>query len=236
MTKCNIFNILEDYFLYVGRSDIKASSSTANAIIEVHNTIEKNITTNIVTKINLNDSDEINKKINENIASLCSLNDKIKNIKQSISYFLSEITDNMQQHANTDFGYIYTKYNYIDNQIEIVLADGGMSIYGSYINANKFIDNIKNSDILAVGIAKEGYSTKDRPEAENRGYGLSSNIKMITQGLKGDFAIMSGNALYVSSIDKLIELPKQVDWKGTLVLAIIPTDIPSAFNFYNYIN
>jgi low affinity Fe/Cu permease len=235
MTKSNIFNILEDYFLYVGRSDIKTTSSTVNAIIEIHNSIEKSITVNLVSKINLNDSNEINRKIDENIASLCSLNDNIKKIKQSISYFLSEITDNMQQHADTDFGYIYTKHNDIDNQIEIILADGGMSIYGSYIKANKFIENIENSDILAVGIAKDGYSTKDRPEAENRGYGLSSNIKMINKGLNGDFAIMSGNALYISSIDKLIELPEQLDWKGTLVLAIIPTDIPSTFSFYDYI-
>lgn len=41
MTKGNIFNILEDYFLYVGRSDIKTTSSTVNAIIEIHNAIEK---------------------------------------------------------------------------------------------------------------------------------------------------------------------------------------------------
>lgn len=115
------------------------------------------------------------------------------------------------------------------------MADGGISIYGSYINANKFIDDINNSDVLAIKIAKEGYSTKDRPEAENRGYGLSSNIKMITQGLKGNLAIMSGNALYVSSVNKLVELPQQLDWKGTLVLATIPVDMPPFFNFYDYI-
>lgn len=235
MSKNSIINILEDYFQNLERTDFSSTSSTTNAIIEIHKAIENNETSNIVSDIDLYNVADIDKKVDECKARLCSLNKTLSIMMQPISYFLSEITDNMQQHSNTDKGYIFAAYNPVSNQVELVLADGGISIYGSYINANKFIDDINNSDVLAVEKAKEGYSTKDRPEAENRGYGLSSNIKMITHGLKGDLAIMSGNALYISSINKLVELPKQLDWKGTLILATIPADMPPTFNFYDYI-
>lgn len=235
MSKESIINILEDYFLYAGKSDVKPSSLTANAIIEIQNAIESNKSTSLASDINLKDADEINRVLNEKKGRLFSLNEKIRELIQPISYFMSEMIDNMQQHSNVDKGYIFADYNKEYGRIELVLADGGISIYGSYINANKYTDKILNSDSFAVEIAKEGYSTKDRPEAENRGYGLSSNIKMITQGLKGDLAIMSGNALYVSSIDKMIDLPTQFDWKGTLILAIIPLDLQHSFNFYDFI-
>ena len=235
MTKGNIINIIENYFLYVGQPNIKASSPTTNAIVEIYNAINQGKPTNIVTVIDLKKSDEINKRIEQTKKLLSDQNNKFANILQPFSYFISEITDNMQQHSNTDLGYIFANYNQSNKNIEIVLADGGISIYGSYVNAQKFIENIKNSDIIAVEFAKNGYSTKDRPEAENRGFGLSTNIKMITNGLNGDLAIMSGNALFVASIDKLIELPEQSDWKGTLILASFPLDIPSSFDFYNYI-
>lgn len=235
MSKESIINILEDYFLYTGRPDVKSRSMTANAIIEIKNAIENNELTKLVADINLKDADEINRILDEKKNSLYSLNKNTRNLIQPISYFMSEMIDNMQQHSNADKGYIFANFNREFDRVELVLADGGISIYGSYINANKYTDKVLNSDTYAVEIAKEGYSTKDRPEAENRGYGLSSNIKMITQGLKGDLAIMSGNALYVSSIDKMIDLPKQLDWKGTLILVIIPLDLPHTFNFYDYI-
>lgn len=58
---------------------------------------------------------------------------------------------------------------------------------------------------------------------------------MITRGLKGEMSIMSGNAIYIGSMDKLIEFPDNVEWKGTLIYAEIPLNPPATFNLYNYI-
>ena len=159
-------------------------------------------------------------------------------LSQSISYLLDELTCNMQQHSQGDKGYLYGHYNKGEELIELVLADHGISIYGSYVQAQKYLDLIGNSDAEALSLAKDGYSTKDRPEAENRGYGISSNTKMVTKGLGGEFAIYSGNALFVQtpSDSKLLELPEQLDMKGTMIVVRIPTEVPSNYNFYEYIS
>ena len=87
-------------------------------------------------------------------------------------------------------------------------------------------------------LAQEGYSTKDRPNAENRGYGISTSLKMVVKGLKGHFAILSGNALLINSALKakeIFELPDKIEWNGTMIVIRIPIPNPNNFNFYDYI-
>jgi hypothetical protein len=96
---------------------------------------------------------------------------------------------------------------------------------------------IGNSDAAAIGLAQNGYSTKNLPNAENRGYGISSNIQMVVKGLHGELAIMSGNALlaYVNGTVKLLSLPKEVDFQGTMIVVRIPSVIAENFNLYDFI-
>lgn len=179
-------------------------------------------------------TNQVLKQVEQHLDNECPIYSKLS---QSISYLLDELTCNMQQHSHTNEGLIYA--NFSNDHIEIVLADHGISIYGSYVQAQKYLDLIGNSDAEAVGLAKDGYSTKDLPNAENRGYGISSNIKMITCGLKGEFAIYSGNALFVQTPieSKLLELPEGLDMQGTMVVVRIPTNnIPDNYNFYEYIS
>lgn len=178
--------------------------------------------------------DEIVHRIEKYLADNCP---SFKPLKQSISYLLDELICNMQQHAKAEFGLAYVSYNTDTKTIDIALADNGITIYGSYVNTNKYLNIIGESDAQALGLAQEGYSTKDLPDAENRGYGLSSNIKMVTEGLHGEFAIISGNAmsLFTSKKKKLLSLPDQIEWNGTAVIARIPIEIPQTYNFYNYI-
>ena len=161
-----------------------------------------------------------------------------KPLKQSISYLLDELTCNMQQHSQASFGLAYLAYNKSTNTIDIALADAGITIYGSYVKAEKYLNLIGESDAEALCLAQEGYSTKDLPEAENRGYGLSSNINMVTNGLKGEFAIVSGCAMsiFTANDSKLFALPEETEWNGTLVVTRIPIDMPQSYNFYNYIS
>lgn len=159
-------------------------------------------------------------------------------LSQSLSYLLDELTCNMQQHSQASNGMLHAHYDANNHVIELILADYGISIYGSYVQAQKYLDLIGNSDAEALGLAKDGYSTKNLPNAENRGYGISSNTKMITNGLKGEFAIYSGNALFYQTPNdiKLLELPEQLDVKGTVIVARIPTAVPDNYNFYDYIS
>ena len=77
---------------------------------------------------------------------------------------------------------------------------------------------------------------KNLPETENRGYGISSNIKMVVDGLHGEFAVMSGNALLIQSPahNEVLSLPSDVDIKGTMIVISFPAKIPEGFNLYNY--
>jgi len=49
------------------------------------------------------------------------------------------------------------------------------------------IEEIGDNEAEALKFANEGYSTKNLPEAENRGFGISSTKSMIVEGLGGAF-------------------------------------------------
>lgn len=162
----------------------------------------------------------------------------IERLNSPITYLLDELICNIQQHAHTDKGYTYIGYNSLTNSIELVIADAGITIYGSYVSAQKYLELIGNSDAAALNLAQNGYSTKNLPEAENRGYGISSNIKMVTEGLGGELAVLSGNALlvYLAGQKNILVLPKKVDFTGTMIIVRFPATIPNEFNLYNYTN
>lgn len=157
-------------------------------------------------------------------------------LKSALSYFISELVCNVEQHAGVDVGYGLSMYDGDKDCLIIGIADGGVSIYGSYIKSQKYLNEVGDSDAQALYLAQNGYSTKNRPGAENRGYGISSNSKMIVDGLGGTFAILSGNALFYHTPEgkRIYDLPDDVVWPGTLVLAEIPVE-EKEFNIYNYI-
>ena len=59
---------------------------------------------------------------------------------------------------------------------------------------------------------------------------------MVVDGLHGEFAVLSGNALLVQSATqkKILDLPEEIDYKGTMIVIKIPATIPEGFNLYNY--
>ncbi len=220
------------------KQPLSTKNALLSALFEMYNACQQTeslrLNRSISFKLAEQSVDETVHYIEKNLADNCP---SIKHLAQSISYLLDELICNMQQHAKAEFGLAYVSYNTDTKTIDIALADNGITIYGSYVNTNKYLNIIGESDARALGLAQEGYSTKDLPDAENRGYGLSSNIKMVTEGLGGEFAIISGNAmsLFTSEKKKLLSLPNQIEWNGTAVIARIPIEIPQTYNFYNYI-
>lgn len=165
-----------------------------------------------------------------------SFPEMLKSINMPLTYLLDELICNIQQHAQTDKGYAYVMYNQEAKAIEIVIADFGITIYGSYIAAQKHLDKLGDSDAEALNLAQNGYSVKNLPNTENRGYGISSNIKMVVKGLHGEFATLSGNALLlqIPNSRKILALPPEIDFKGTMVMVRVPMPIPTNFNMYDY--
>lgn len=182
-------------------------------------------------------------RINEQMdADMKKLEDSIQNscccpfLKQAMSYFISELICNVEQHAGVEQGYGMVHYSSNNNRLLVGIADGGISIYGSYVRAQKYLTEVGDSDAQALYLAQNGYSTKNLPNAENRGYGISSNSRMIVEGLGGSFAILSGNALFYHSAQgkRIFALPEDFVWPGTLVLADIPIE-ERKFSLYDYI-
>lgn len=160
----------------------------------------------------------------------------IKALNSPLTYLLDELICNIQQHAQVDKGYAYISYDKSTDSVDIVIADLGITIYGSYVAAQKHLDKLGNSDAEALNLAQNGYSVKNLPNAENRGYGISSNINMVVNGLHGEFATLSGNALMLHTANKrqILALPPEIDFKGTMIMVTIPANVPTDFNLYNY--
>lgn len=160
-----------------------------------------------------------------------------KSIKTPLSYFLGELICNINEHSDSRVGYISSQYLHRERCIDICIADSGITIYGSYVKAQKYLDEIVDDEAIALKKANEGFSTKDLPETENRGYGISSSKNMLVDGLKGSFFMLSGSAFhrhdYNGSV--FIKLPPTIHWDGTIILMRIPVYASDDFNYEKYV-
>jgi hypothetical protein len=175
-------------------------------------------------------------QLKEHLLPYCP--DVLKALTIPLTYLLDELICNIQQHAQTNKGYAYLMYNKEANTIEILIADFGITIYGSYVAAQKHLDKLGDSDADALNLAQNGYSVKNLPDTENRGYGISSNMKMVVEGLHGEFAALSGNALLLQMANRreILALPSEIDFKGTMIMVRIPAQVPDGFNLYDYMS
>lgn len=160
-----------------------------------------------------------------------------KRIISPFSYLLGEIVDNMNEHSKGKYGYIFSQYLKKEKCIDLVLADDGITIFNSYVNSGKYMDEINGDEAIALKLATEGWSTKNRPDAENRGYGISSSKEMLVEGLSGSFFMLSGGAFHRHDANEnvSVKLPDTINWNGTIVLMRIPVQVPKKFDYYNYV-
>lgn len=158
-------------------------------------------------------------------------------INNPLSYMLGELIGNIEQHSKSPYGYIYSQVLQRERCIDICIADSGITIYGSYIDSNKYIDKIGTDEAKALKMANEGYSTKDLPETENRGFGISTSKRMLVEGLGGSFFMFSGNAFHRHDKNGsvYVNLPAFARWEGTIILMRIPIDVPRDFNYLKYV-
>lgn len=157
-------------------------------------------------------------------------------ITTPLSYMLGELIDNMNEHSKGKYGYIFSQYLKREDCIDLVLADDGITIFGSYVASKKYLNEIGDDEVKALAFANEGRSTKNRPDAENRGYGISSSKKMLVDGLYGSFFMLSGGAFHRHDTNGsvYVRLPQSIYWDGTIILMRIPVQIPSDFDYNKY--
>lgn len=180
------------------------------------------------------DSDDEKDAILSTVESIIMRQLKLdSNISTGLKYMLGESIDNIIQHAHSERGYIFAQSYPNKKFIDICIADSGITLLGSY---QTLTDNEIESDLEAIQAANRGISTKNLPNAENRGYGIITSKKMLIDGLGGSFIMMSGNALhlYNSEHQKFIETPSDIRWNGTIIALRMPY-INKDFRYINYI-
>ena len=155
-----------------------------------------------------------------------------------ISLLLSELIDNITEHSRSEEGFIFCQSHPREKILYVFISDTGRSIYSSYVSDSRYIDSVTELESSGLLMALSGKSTKDRPENENRGYGISKSRKLVVEGLGGEFFILSGSAFarHDANGEIVADLAGDFRWNGTAVLLKIPTVIPQNFNIYNYIS
>jgi hypothetical protein len=150
----------------------------------------------------------------------------------AVSYWLDELTQNVVDHSDTDYGLIFAQFFPKKHYLDLCIIDTGNGIFQSYLNSNKFKpkDNTE-----AINYAVYGKSTKNI--AESRGFGISTSRKMLVKGLKGLFLLYSGNDFFIQDIDteNVITIGEKSTQKGCFVALRVPIIDNEQFVFYNYV-
>ena len=157
--------------------------------------------------------------------------------EKSLSYLISELLDNINEHSQSPNGFVFSQYLEKEGMISLCIADTGITIAGSFEKAGLYQKEIDGKETEALKLANEGYSTKNRPEAENRGYGISTSKAMLVTGMKGAFFMLSGGAFhrYEDGANDYIGLKDIFRWNGTVILMRIPVVLPDGFNYIDYL-
>lgn len=156
-----------------------------------------------------------------------------KDLAEAIRFMISEITDNITEHADTANGFIVAQAYPNKQFMDVCIGDAGISLLGSYKEAGSLdVD----TDIKAMEKVILGISTKNYSEFDSRGFGIISTRKLLMKGLNGQFVMMSGNAIYYENSDTYgyLQIPDNLRLGGTLVALRIPYKV-KGFNFFDYI-
>jgi anti-sigma regulatory factor (Ser/Thr protein kinase) len=155
------------------------------------------------------------------------------NVANGLKYMIDETLDNITEHSESDRGYIFAQAYPTKGFLDVCIADRGVSLLGSY---EKLPDNEILSDMEAIKAANRGLSSKNLPDAENRGFGIRTSKQMLIHGLGGQYLLISGCSLYLKScnLDTFYSMPHGLRWNGTIVALRIPYHSAS-FNYINYI-
>lgn len=155
------------------------------------------------------------------------------NVSTGIKYIIGETIDNITEHSETDRGFVFAQSYPSKGYLDLCIADRGISLLGSYQKAR---DYEILSDLEAMKAANRGISSKNLPEAENRGYGIITSKRMLVEGLGGQYLMISGSSFYFNGngFDNFYTLPPGLRWQGTIIALRIPYQV-SSFNYINYI-
>ena len=154
--------------------------------------------------------------------------------ENAFTYVVGELADNWNQHSQSRNSYILARGLPDLRCSELSIIDDGITIGGSFRKAGMEVEN----DMLAVKRAVGGLSSKSR---EERGYGLYSTLRILTEGLHGTVLVVSGGGALEriwTSPGKILQKTYHLGgsicgFEGTLVSARMPMPAPK-LDIYDY--
>ena len=151
------------------------------------------------------------------------------NYKTAVMYLVDEAVNNIIDHSAEERGYIFAQYYPSKQFMDICVVDNGVGIYQTY--KDNGIDTV-TSHKVALEYAGTGKSTKNRPAAEGRGYGITSSKAMVADGLDGKYLLISGNAFLFKALgnEMITQIPVGFTWGGTVLGLRIPYSGNVKFN------
>jgi hypothetical protein len=153
------------------------------------------------------------------------------NFRDGVSYLITEIVNNISDHSAAHRGFIFAQYYPYSRNLDICIADNGLGILGSYRKhgINNFVTHGQ-----ALDGAVKGISSKN--EAGGRGFGIYTSLKMLVQGMGGNFLLISGNAnlIRTPALNDINNVPDSMRWGGTIVALRIPFT-RKTFNHIEYL-
>ena len=138
--------------------------------------------------------------------------------KYLLRMWITELLTNANDHAKSDFGFwVCGRYNPIDHNIRICVADSGIGIKQSLVDADKLPRNIDDGKAIEKAL-EEGMTSR---MGRTGGLGLK-HISSYVKSHGGSLTIMSGAArVYLARKTKRIK--KHERYQGTIVNVMFNT-------------
>ncbi len=151
--------------------------------------------------------------------------------EQALKYVVSELVDNIYQHSYFTKAMVMAQRYDSRGFTDLGLFDDGITIAGSF--AKHGMTYSERQSFRAISDAIAGLSSKGGIE---RGYGLSSSVRIFLEGLEGQVLIVSGDgAVYMSKEEKYAyNLTEPYKLKGTLISLRVQNQTKQ-IDIYNYV-
>lgn len=133
---------------------------------------------------------EDERKLDPVLAQIYRLNDEGRQYGgiTAFKYLVGELVTNIYEHSDFKNAFVMTQKYPTKGFVDISFFDDGITIPGSLTRAGMIFEN----DVEFIAEAVNGLSSKKLKE---RGYGLTTNVRIYTEGLGARILIVSGKGV-----------------------------------------
>ncbi|MHA2432835.1 MAG: hypothetical protein ACXADO_06380 [Candidatus Thorarchaeota archaeon] len=149
--------------------------------------------------------------------------------ENAFKFLIGELVDNIYEHSEFSSSWVIAQAYKNAGYMDICFFDDGVTINGCFKKHG--IECAEDYEAIIKAIS--GVSTK----GQERGYGLSSNMKIFTEGVHGQILIVSGSGGYQNSLKEPHQsypFGKPYELSGTMISVRIPYPAP-VVNIFEYL-